>query len=175
MTELEHRLRHLVDEGTRIAKGPPPAALRRRLRRRRTVTTTVIALAASALALPFAVSRERVDAPAGPPGTRASLAASPSAEAVTVRPTVVGRGQPVSVTGARCRPGQPVTFSLASAAHPRDLGMTTADQHGAYIATVTIPADALTGTATLWAACKAANPADNPAAKLALPATIEIS
>jgi hypothetical protein len=171
MTDLETGLRHLVDEGTRVAHRPPPAVLRGRLRRRRSVTTAAVAVAVLAIALPVAGSLARVEPAAVPPGVGASAAAGPSGDTVDVRPAVVGRGRPVAVSGAGCRPGEAVTFTLPKELYRHDLGTATADRYGAFSATITIPADAPPGTTTLWSACRA----PNPAGKLALPATIEIT
>jgi hypothetical protein len=157
MTELEHLLRGVVDEGTRLARRPDRTDLDRRLRQRRATGAVVALVLAVALAGGTAlVVQHRRPAPA--PLQVAPLLSSAPQGSMFVDPPVVRPGQSIRVQGEHCGPGWPVTVHIGPPVRPPQIGLVTADRHGAFVATVRVPADFPPGSTTVWAACRTPEP-----------------
>jgi hypothetical protein len=82
----------------------------------------------------------------------------PLVEPMTVTPDPVRAGGSVTVSGQHCAAGQPVFFFLGSDKR-WDLGQLKADRDGAFQGQVRIPAKVPARADTLWAGCRAPNPA----------------
>jgi len=158
VTDLEHVLRGVVDEGTRLAHRPDPAKLAHRLRYRRTAGTVGIAVAVLALGA-LALRPSPAPPPGLPPLAVASLVSDAPRADLVVSPLTLRPGDQITVQGNRCLPGERLFIDIGPPVRPRELGWVTADQAGAFRATVRIPADFPTGMTTVWAGCRAPNPA----------------
>ncbi len=173
MTELEHLLRGVVDEGSRLARRPDRADLDRRLRQRRAnaavVALVLVVALAGVVGLTAALVPHRRPAPA--PLEVAPLLSSAPQGSMSINPTVVRPGQSIRVLGAHCVPGWPVSLSIGPPVHPLEVGVVDADRDGVFAATVPIPLDFPTGTTTVWAACRS----PDPPGKLLNRATLTIS
>jgi hypothetical protein len=156
MTDLEHLLGGVVDEGSRLARPPDRADLDRRLRQRRAtgaVAATVLAVVAG-----VAVSLVAHHRPVPAPLELAPLVSSAPQGTMSVNPTVVRPGQSIRVEGGHCGPGWPVSLNLGPPVQPREIGTVNADRRGVFVATVRIPLDFPAGTTTVWAACRTPDP-----------------
>jgi hypothetical protein len=157
MSDLEHLLHGVVDEGSRLARPPDRAELDRRLRRRRaTGTVAALVLAVVAAGLVAGLVPRPGHAPA--PLEVAPLISSAPRGTMSVTPTAVRPGQSIRVEGEHCGPGGPVFLHVGPAVRPRQIGTVTADRRGAFVATVQLPPDLPAGTTTVWAACRTADP-----------------
>ena len=91
-------------------------------------------------------------------------AASLSTPALTAEPSTVEAGKSLTVKGTGFAPESPVTFTLHS--DPIDVGSATADENGAFSATITVPASTEAGDHTIVAA------STSPAVTASAPLTV---
>lgn len=171
MTDHDHGLRRLVEEGALVSRRPPRAELRRRILRRRahrSVAAAVLLSAVAGAALTLAAhagfgttaSGTSTSRPTSPPLSTTAYAT------LAIHPHALAPGDTLTLSGAGCDPRAKVTYELDSS---WVAGAVTADQNGVFITQIKIPADNATGTATLSGMCK------SPTGTLQFAGTIRIN